>query len=251
LASALPKAPSLKIFCLYGVGQPTERAYRYSFRNARWAWGDSELLPEGGLLRWSSSKSVEATVEELRGHVGAADEGRPVRIDAVGHSLAFPNVIAAIEWLQGLVGGTENLSRWIRINTDHRSDPAGDPWDNGARDGVFANGVAHSDGDSTVPLLSLGYMCSHGWREFPEFNPAGVKVYTKELLHEPTAVYRDPRGGPATAKHLDIIGNHEVIADILRVAAGTTSHLESDQFYSNISALGRVVSERVRKAFAR
>ena len=29
LKCPLPKAPSLKLYCMYGVGMPTERAYSY------------------------------------------------------------------------------------------------------------------------------------------------------------------------------------------------------------------------------
>jgi hypothetical protein len=37
------------------------------------------------------------------------------------------------------------------------------------------NGVQLGNGDGTVPLLSLGALCSQGWRT-KELNPHGVKV---------------------------------------------------------------------------
>ena len=45
-------------------------------------------------------------------------------------------------------------------------------------------GVRASDGDGTVPLLSLGALCARHWRE-PRLNPAGLRVVTREFPHEP------------------------------------------------------------------
>lgn len=41
------------------------------------------------------------------------------------------------------------------------SDPAGN----------VSNGVVLGEGDGTIPLLSLGYMCADGWQR-PELNPS-------------------------------------------------------------------------------
>jgi phospholipid:diacylglycerol acyltransferase len=65
------------------------------------------------------------------------------------------------------------------------------------------------DSDGTVPLLSLGYMCIDGWR-IPRYNPAGIPVYTREYLHQPTSIVRDLRGGAGSAEHVDILGNAEL-----------------------------------------
>ncbi len=35
LESALPKAPNLSVYCLYGVGKPTERSYFYTLTNSQ------------------------------------------------------------------------------------------------------------------------------------------------------------------------------------------------------------------------
>lgn len=77
-------------------------------------------------------------------------------------------------------------------------------------------GIRYSDGDGTVPLVSLGYMCARGWRG-TKFNPGGVDVRIREYKHNPVSIIYDPRGGPATSDHVDIMGNHELIKDILRV----------------------------------
>lgn len=40
-----------------------------------------------------------------------------------------------------------------------------------------------SDGDGTVPLVSLGTMCRRQWRQ-PRLNPQLVPVITREYKHE-------------------------------------------------------------------
>ena len=45
-------------------------------------------------------------------------------------------------------------------------------------------GVRASDGDGTVPLLSLGALCARHWRE-PRLNPSGMRVVSREFAHEP------------------------------------------------------------------
>jgi phospholipid:diacylglycerol acyltransferase len=57
-----------------------------------------------------------------------------------------------------------------------------------------------------VPLISLGYMCVEGWKK-KLYNPAGIKVITREYYHE-VASALDFRGGTKTADHVDILGNY-------------------------------------------
>lgn len=58
-------------------------------------------------------------------------------------------------------------------------------------------GVVMGEGDGTVNLLSTGYMCNKGWK-MKRYNPAGVKVTTFEMPHEPDRF--SPRGGPNTGQ---------------------------------------------------
>lgn len=44
-------------------------------------------------------------------------------------------------------------------------------------------GVRISDGDGTVPLISLGTMCRKHWQQ-PELNPHNISVITREYKHE-------------------------------------------------------------------
>lgn len=51
----------------------------------------------------------------------------------------------------------------------------------------FHTGVRSGDGDGTVPLVSLGLMCAHKhlWNGTSAYNPAGIRVSTREFVHDP------------------------------------------------------------------
>lgn len=160
LAAPLPMSPNLRIYCLYGVGLETERAYVYA---------DPTSDPDD-----------------------------------------------------------------IAIDTEF-DDP-----EHGLDSGIWL-----SNGDGTVPLLSLGYMCRRGWHT-PRRNPGGVKIVTRERPHggmdaaphdlqaavvqTAHSVYRGGlvRGGldavrnlgGQTADHVDILLNVELMRDIITIATG-------------------------------
>ncbi|GFR45803.1 hypothetical protein Agub_g7259, partial [Astrephomene gubernaculifera] len=77
-------------------------------------------------------------------------------------------------------------------------------------------GVQLSDGDGTVPLLSLGLMCRGGWRPGSRLNPGGMRVVTREFKHRSGSLLQGARGGPASAAHVEILGNEGVLADVIR-----------------------------------
>ncbi|KAG9292687.1 hypothetical protein G9A89_008274 [Geosiphon pyriformis] len=87
------------------------------------------------------------------------------------------------------------------------------------------SGIHTGEGDGTVPLLSLGYMCVKGWKN-PLYNPAGIKVITREFVHETSPSF-DLRGGAKTADHVDILGNYAVTEDVLRIAAAQADSIEN------------------------
>lgn len=153
LETRLPLAPSLKVYCFYGVGKPTERAYYYR----------------------------------------------------------APDIPQAT-----------NLN--ITIDT-------------GLTQGRIDHGVILGEGDGTVNLISTGYMCNKGWK-MKRYNPAGVKVTVVEMPHEPERF--NPRGGPKTADHVDILGRQNLNELILRIAAGKGDDID-DYVVSRI----REYSERV------
>ncbi|EPZ34601.1 Lecithin:cholesterol/phospholipid:diacylglycerol acyltransferase-like protein [Rozella allomycis CSF55] len=95
----------------------------------------------------------------------------------------------------------------------------------------YASGVFLEDGDGTVPVLSNGFMCRHGWKS-KLFNPSGVSIHTREYVHEPVSLVSDIRGGPKTSDHVDILGNHHLITDILKIVTGY--EIPDDKIHSKI-----------------
>jgi phospholipid:diacylglycerol acyltransferase len=87
------------------------------------------------------------------------------------------------------------------------------------------HGVILGEGDGTVNLLSVGYMCNKGWK-MHRYNPAGVEVKVYEMPHEPDRF--SPRGGPNTGDHVDILGRQSLNDLILRVAAGHGGEVEEN-----------------------
>lgn len=112
-------------------------------------------------------------------------------------------------------------------------------------------GIYHVDGDGTVPTLSNGYMCAHGWKRYKHLNPGGVKVVAREYLHEPSGSITEIRGGPRTSDHVDILGNHEMTMDILKIASGWVDSegekgdLVPERIYSQIECM----AERIKLPF--
>lgn len=95
--------------------------------------------------------------------------------------------------------------------------------DTGLTQDNIDHGVILGEGDGTVNLLSVGYMCNKGWN-MHRYNPAGVKIKVFEMPHEPERF--SPRGGPNTGDHVDILGRSSLNDMILRVAAGHGEQIE-------------------------
>lgn len=139
----LPYAPNLKIYCMYGVGLDTERAYYYKVNN-------------DGTLGMTD-------VENRSQHPPKPNPELPVVLDMT----------------------VDDQQRKTRT------------------------GIRFSDGDGSVPLISLGYICNDAWtRKDSGLNPSGTKVVTREYMNRNEFVADDPfRGGPRSADHVDILGN--------------------------------------------
>lgn len=177
LESRLPKAPKMKIYCMYGIGHETERGYIYTARQS----------DEKG----ATKESVDPRELIL-----------PMSIDLLKENKAT---------------------------------------------GLY-KGVYHVDGDATVPLLSLSYMCTHAWKTFSHLNPSGIKVVTREFKHAPSNRVTDLRGGPGTSDHVDILGNHDLTLDILKIVSNFRENPEStepevleDRIFSNINEINKKV----------
>jgi phospholipid:diacylglycerol acyltransferase len=91
--------------------------------------------------------------------------------------------------------------------------------------GAIDHGVILGEGDGTVSLLSMGYMCNRGWH-MKRYNPSGAKIVVREMAHEPDRF--SPRGGPNTGDHVDILGRTSLNEMILRIAAGRGHEIGDD-----------------------
>lgn len=174
LESRLPLAPNMKIYCFYGIGKPTERAYFYREEKDTTTGNNSFVT--------------------------------------IGMSSSICNISAHTD---------------IILDTSVTT-PSGD----------VDHGVVMGEGDGTVNILSTGYMCNKGWK-IKRYNPANIPVVAYEMPHEPDRF--NPRGGPNTADHVDILGRSSLNDLILRVAGGK-GHLVQDNIVSNI----REYSEKVK-----
>lgn len=88
-------------------------------------------------------------------------------------------------------------------------------------------------------------MCASrtAWNGTTSYNPAGVLVRVREYrddVHSDADVrpWRNLQGGPYAADHVDILGNEDLLDDVLRIVAGRG--VPHEQVFSD---LGRVVSE--------
>jgi len=102
--------------------------------------------------------------------------------------------------------------------------------DTGLIEGEVDHGVVMGEGDGTVNLLSTGYMCNRGW-QMKRYNPGKSRITVVEMPHEPERF--NPRGGPNTADHVDILGRQNLNELVLRVAAGKGDTI-TDYVVSNI-----------------
>lgn len=169
----MPNAPSMKMYCVYGVDKPVERSYLYLKQQ------DEEKVKE-------TQEADEATREE----------GVP------------------LQWA---------IATEISNSTT-----------------FLDSGVRKGNGDGTVPLISLGVHCRKGWRGKGKLNPGGFSVTTRELKHDPVPIYQDPRGGPRTSDHVDVLGNHGLMEVLLYVAAGRGDEIKDD-IVSNIDEIADAI----------
>ena len=149
LASQLPLAPDLKIYCLYGIQKMTERGYEYTDLSSPfhlyYKWKETLFRTDG-----AEGEGVGVREDgEGEGERGGEEERRSE--DVVGVS----SHLTTLMFLAGNLSGSQNGSSVfleMDVSTSNVVTPSG-------MDCLAKNGVRNSDGDGTVPLLSLGYMC--------------------------------------------------------------------------------------------
>jgi len=117
---------------------------------------------------------------------------------------------------------------------DRTGDDVDSPMYSIATNATENHGFHLGDGDYSCPVLSLGIMCVKGWLD-AERNPARTPCTVKEYKDKPSSRSLGSfRGGPASGDHIDILGNDELIEDVLTVAVG--GHVEQ-RIMSNIHSI--------------
>jgi len=106
------------------------------------------------------------------------------------------------------------------------------------------NGIQFDNGDGTVPVVSEGYMCEGGWK-MKRYNPAGIDITTREYPHNPYLMW--VRGGPETADHVDILGNHDLLKDILFIVSGN-EHLVEKRVTSDLPEIVKGINKNMKEA---
>lgn len=106
------------------------------------------------------------------------------------------------------------------------------------------HGVKYVDGDGSVPLLSLGYMCADAWRRKETgLNPGKTEVFTREYKHRQETTLGDPmRGGPFSADHVDIMGNMDMMQDFLRIVSDFDVEHVQDSVVSDIHEISKKIN---------
>lgn len=105
-----------------------------------------------------------------------------------------------------------------------------------------ADGVVLGDGDGTVTLASLGYLCRT--KSAVGYQQTFGKVVTVEIPDKPKPLYVDPRGGSETSDHVDILGNYRVLESVLRIATGNEDGI-NDEIVSMIDNIVERVDSKL------
>ncbi|KAG2495385.1 hypothetical protein HYH03_006653 [Edaphochlamys debaryana] len=233
----LPSAPSTALYCLYGVGLPTERGYHY-------------LRPPPPQQPQPPQQQPSPQAAEARAAAEAGAEP-PVKTGPGAGSGAEGEEPPGAAW-----GAAGSGGGGVRP-PPHRPEASGaeaspDAGEAGAGWSILKDvshpessldvGVQLTDGDGTVPLLSLGAMCRGGWRGRGRLNPGPMRVVTREYRHTPVSLLQggDSRGGPLAAAHIEILGNEVLLADVIRVAAGRGAEV-GDAIVSDIDSIAAAI----------
>ena len=225
--------------------------------------GLGSLLPKGGDAVWgedvitlSSNETLglDAIVPDLLAALGPHTGGYDLdaRLPTLSREGLDPLDAASANPLSTPLPpiGTVYCLYGVGIETERKYRYSGAPGDNSELGTIDRSGddggVGTGDGDGTVPLESLGFPCAALWRgELADhYNPSGSKVVLREHGDEPERF--NPRGGPKTARHVEILGNSEVITTILKIATGEA--VREDRVVSDIQDVSARIARRLGAA---
>ncbi|KAI3646840.1 hypothetical protein MP228_009768 [Amoeboaphelidium protococcarum] len=214
LESSLPKAPNMTIYDFHGYGNVVERSYHYTLTedNSQAIEILQKFISQDGKSQTQKNQKLTSKDED---RIRKDQEQQRIIMSDYGSNKSVPTE------------AQQKVPKDFYLDVNANSE-----------DGFVKNGVSCTEGDGTVTLLSLAFMSVNGWRHDTRqkygkvFNPHKVKVLTREYVHDPVSVVKDIRGGPKTSEHVDILGNHEMTTDILKICAAmedeVTERIESD-----------------------
>lgn len=108
----------------------------------------------------------------------------------------------------------------------------------------IVHGVQYVDGDASVPLLSLGYMCVDAWKRADSgLNPSNIEVITREYKHRQEFSVDDPFRGPYSADHVDILGNVGMMEDFMKIISDHQLDTVTTNIISDIENVARRINE--------
>ena len=94
--------------------------------------------------------------------------------------------------------------------------------------------------------MSLAYPCVKLWdgAQKDTYNPGRATVVTKEYPHQGTYQKDDRnRQGPKSSKHCDLLGNREIIQDIIDIATGHGPKKVRERISSDIRGIAKRIRE--------
>jgi len=245
LRCPLPNAPSMRLYCIYGTGKPTERAYSYIKSSSSSSSSSNAAAESKEAAKGSSSPSKAASAASA-----AAQAAEELRIDTEASEDAKAVAESAVENENENEGGEREEKGEKGEEEETNTKPPPPPAHSSRALGSLENGVRVSDGDGTVPLISLGTLCARHWRadakteKKSRLNPANLSVVTREARHSPRDFLLggtlDPRGGDGSADHVDILMNAGVLEDVIAIVAGRGGELE-DKIHSQIREIASKV----------
>ncbi|KAG5510643.1 hypothetical protein JKF63_06941 [Porcisia hertigi] len=200
----------------YGLSRSWSSGVAMLPRGCEELWSDLSVLPNG------TSLGTRGTAELIRGECQRSGHEDCVRgidsflktIDDLPSLPKAPNT--TVVCLYG-VGLPSEKGYYLMPNPDEANTETPYVINSSVFNNSTSHGVRMSDGDDTVPLMSLAYMCRavNGWSR-----NVG-RVVTREYNHSiDGASSLNLRGGKLSAKHVDILGNYDMLETILKIVSG-------------------------------
>ncbi|KAG5511083.1 hypothetical protein GH5_07289 [Leishmania sp. Ghana 2012 LV757] len=235
----------------YGLSRSWSSLVSMLPRGCEEAWPGLTVLPNGTSLGTRGTARLIRSECRRSGHEGCVRDVDSFleTVDDLPSLPQAPNTTVACLYGVGLPAET---GYYLMSNPDEANTETLYVGNSSVFDNTTSHGVRMSDGDDTVPLVSLAYMCRavNGWS-----SNVG-RVVTREFNHSITgASSLNLRGGKQSAKHVDILGNYELIETILKIASGVdeegVENPEADEFrYTDAdtgeaSTLQRRVHDRI------